>query len=159
MRLPNAWHGTIIPGVDCHPNKAFRLGSIALAQPINTVGSQQALENNWNDENAVQKFERARESASREHRDKLFGRPRPNAVELGVGTAFADNNFGPGTTDKDPLFFTKHTAQPSARHRQTRTETTSVLQSPSNPHLVRYAAGPAILVCTMLLLAIGLYFA
>lgn len=141
----------------CPPNKAYRPGSIALVQPINNVGSQQALENNWNDENAVQKFERARESASREHRDKLSGRPRPNAVELGVGSSFADKSSRQESTDKDPPLFTGHTAQPSASHRQTETEKKSVIRTSPGRHLARYAATPAILVCMMLLLAVGLY--
>lgn len=129
---------------------------MALVQPINNVGSQQALESNWNDENAVQKFERARESASRERRDKLSDRPRPNAVELGGGSAFADNNSRQDSADKGPLLFNGLTAQPSAGPRQTETQKKSAIRTTSR-HLVRYVAGPAILLCMLLLLAVGLF--
>jgi hypothetical protein len=132
---------------------------MALVQPINNVGSQQALENNWNDENAVQKFERARESASRERRDELSSRPRPNAVELGVGSPSADSNSKQDNNDKGGLPFSGHTVQPSASYRQTEIEKTSVVRTPTTRHPTRYLAGPAILLCVVVVLAVGLYLA
>lgn len=54
-----------------------------MVQNINNVGSQQALENNWNDENAMRKFERATEGASRQRKDEIqASKQKPNSVEL-----------------------------------------------------------------------------
>ncbi|MGH6862141.1 MAG: hypothetical protein ACRECY_17970 [Phyllobacterium sp.] len=54
-----------------------------MAQSINNVGSQQALESNWNDENAMRKFERATEGAARERKDEIqLNKLKPNSVEL-----------------------------------------------------------------------------
>lgn len=131
-----------------------------MVQPINNVGSQQALDNSWNNENAVQKFERARENASRERRDEILSsRPRPNAVELGVGSPSGDRNSNQEGNDKGRLLFNGPMAQSSANDRQTEIEKKSVVRTATKHHLVRYMSGPAILLGLVLVLAVGLYLA
>lgn len=54
-----------------------------MVQSINNAGSQQALENNWNDENAIRKFERATDGAARQRKHEILDtKQRPNSVEL-----------------------------------------------------------------------------
>ncbi|MCO4318263.1 hypothetical protein M8997_013795 [Phyllobacterium sp. 21LDTY02-6] len=61
-----------------------------MVQLINNVGSQQALENNWNDENAMRKFERAAGGAVRSPKDAtLAKKQRPSSVELRAGTGLS----------------------------------------------------------------------
>lgn len=54
-----------------------------MVQSINNAGSQQALESNWNDENAMRKFERAADGATRQRKHEILDtKQRPNSVEL-----------------------------------------------------------------------------
>jgi hypothetical protein len=54
-----------------------------LVQSINNAGSQQALEGNWNDENAMRKFERATDGATRQRKHEILDtKQKPNSVEL-----------------------------------------------------------------------------
>ncbi|EJN03649.1 hypothetical protein [Phyllobacterium sp. YR531] len=54
-----------------------------MVQSINNAGSQQALESNWNDENAIRKFERATDGATRQRKHEILDtKQRPNSVEL-----------------------------------------------------------------------------
>lgn len=71
-----------------------------MVQPINNVGSQQALENNWNDENAMRKFERATEGASRQRKDEIqANKQRPNSVELGASSKSVEQKNAPADQD------------------------------------------------------------
>ncbi|PSH70204.1 hypothetical protein CU102_03705 [Phyllobacterium brassicacearum] len=127
-----------------------------MAQPINNVGSQQALESNWNDENAIQKFERARESASRERRDEILSaQSRPHAVELRARPSSADRKSGPDSDD-NPLEPREHEAKRSPD--RLRVKRNGLIQSPTSRELPRYLTGSIILLCAMAL-AVGLYLA
>ncbi|MEI4483070.1 MULTISPECIES: hypothetical protein [unclassified Phyllobacterium] len=58
-----------------------------MVQSINNAGSQQALESNWNDENAMRKFERAADGATRQRKHEILDdKQRPNSVELGANS-------------------------------------------------------------------------
>ncbi len=62
-----------------------------MVQSINNAGSQQALESNWNDENAMRKFERATDGATRQRKHEILdNKQRPNSVELGAGSKSLD---------------------------------------------------------------------
>lgn len=62
-----------------------------MVQSINNAGSQQALESNWNDENAMRKFERAADGATRQRKHEILDdKQRPNSVELGAGSKSID---------------------------------------------------------------------
>ena len=54
-----------------------------MVQSINNAGSQQALESNWNDENAMRKFERATDGAARQRKHEILdNKQRLDSVEL-----------------------------------------------------------------------------
>jgi hypothetical protein len=93
-----------------------------LVQPINNVGSQQALENNWNDENAMQKFERATEGASRQRKDEIqANKQRPNSVELRANSKSVEQKNATGDQDASRASFeasvaNKRDKDPQAGH-------------------------------------------
>ena len=77
-----------------------------MVQPINNVGSQQALENNWNDENAMRKFERATEDAARQRKDEILAnKQRPNSVELRASSKSVEQKNAPADQDASQASF------------------------------------------------------
>ena len=77
-----------------------------MVQSINNVGSQQALENNWNDENAMRKFERATEGASRQRKDEIqANKQRPNSVELRAGSKSVEQKSVPAEQNPSQASF------------------------------------------------------
>ncbi|MHC1551776.1 hypothetical protein [Phyllobacterium sp. K27] len=94
-----------------------------MVQSINNTSSQQALESSWNDENAMRKFERAAEGATRQRKHEILDtKQRPNSVELGASPKSIEQNPLPivpqasllpdGLSSAD----TPSNAMPAARH-------------------------------------------
>ncbi|UXN58290.1 hypothetical protein [Phyllobacterium zundukense] len=89
-------------------------------QPINNVGSQQALENNWNDENAMRKFERATEGASRQRKDEIqANKQRPTSVELRASSKSVEQKNAPGDQDASRASFEASVANKRDKDAQT----------------------------------------
>lgn len=138
-------------------NAGHRPGRTALAQPINSVGSQHQLEGNWNDENAMQKFEHAKANASRERRDEILsGQPRPRAVELRTRPSSVDRKSGPDSTAAQQFKPREHMdKQPSERLWKEGTR----FSQPFAGRQLRLYLTAAIVFLFIVALGLGLYFA